>query len=77
MYVYIYIEDQFAVGDEVYGTTDIAGGAFAEYVSVSIKCIAHKPKEISWETAASIPTAGKFLSFLFLGFFPTYLHANC
>ena len=34
------------------------GGAFAEYVSVSYTQIVHKPKELDWETAASIPTAG-------------------
>ena len=49
---------KFAVGDQVFGTTDVKGGAFAEYVSVSYTQIVHKPKELDWETAASIPTAG-------------------
>jgi len=31
------------------------GGAYAEYIAVSIKMIVHKPKELSWETAAGLP----------------------
>jgi NADPH:quinone reductase-like Zn-dependent oxidoreductase len=41
------------VGDEVFGLC--YGGSYAEYVAVSYRTIMHKPKEISWETAAGIP----------------------
>ena len=30
-------------------------GAYAEYIAVSTKMLLHKPKELSWETAAGIP----------------------
>ena len=49
---------QFAPGDEVFGTKDIAAGAFAEYVSVPAKQLAHKPPKMSWEEAAALPTSG-------------------
>jgi NADPH:quinone reductase-like Zn-dependent oxidoreductase len=41
------------VGDEVFGLA--YGGAYAEYIAVSVKMIVHKPKELSWETAAGLP----------------------
>lgn len=44
----------FKVGDEVYGGR---GGAFAEYICVS-KHIAPKPRNLSYEQAAAVPTAG-------------------
>lgn len=31
------------------------GGAYAEYVAVSVKMIVHKPNEMTWETAAGVP----------------------
>ncbi len=49
---------QFKAGDEVYGDLSEFGfGAFAEYVCVSEKAIALKPTGISYEEAASIPSA--------------------
>jgi NADPH:quinone reductase-like Zn-dependent oxidoreductase len=43
----------FNKGDEVFGLA--YGGAYAEYIAVSVKMIVHKPKELSWETAAGVP----------------------
>ena len=31
------------------------GGAYAEYIAVSVKMIVHKPKEMGWTKAAGIP----------------------
>ncbi len=45
---------EFAVGDEVFGG---ANGAFAQYVKVSPKSIALKPKNISFDEAAAVPIA--------------------
>ena len=50
--------DQFAHGDEVLGTADVAAGAFAEYVSVPAKFITRKPQKVGWLEAAGLPTAG-------------------
>ena len=47
------IAGDFKEGDEVFGLA--YGGAYAEYVAVSVKMIVHKPKELSWETAAGVP----------------------
>lgn len=44
----------FKPGDEVFGGRS---GAFAEYVTVK-KAIVHKPANITFEEAASVPTAG-------------------
>ena len=52
------VEQSFARGDEVFGTADVAGGAFAEYVSVPAKHLASKPQKVSWQEAAGIPTSG-------------------
>jgi NADPH:quinone reductase-like Zn-dependent oxidoreductase len=50
---------QFQVGDEVYGDlTEVGFGAFAEYVAVPEKAIAHKPRNLSFIEAAAVPTAG-------------------
>src|SRR5271154_293034 len=43
----------FKEGDEVFGLA--YGGAYAQYIAVSVKMIVHKPKELSWEVAAGIP----------------------
>src|SRR5947207_11007634 len=43
----------FKKGDEVFGLA--YGGAYAEYIAVSVKMIVHKPKEMDWTTAAGIP----------------------
>lgn len=43
----------FKVGDEVFGLA--YGGAYAEYLVSSTRMLIHKPKELSWTTAAGIP----------------------
>ena len=50
-------------GDAVFGETHrqmqwINGGAYAEYVSVPADILARKPDNITFEQAASVPTAG-------------------
>ncbi|MHA6481693.1 NADP-dependent oxidoreductase [Paenibacillus sp. strain BS8-2] len=47
----------FKVGDEVYGRPS-KGGAFAEYISVNEDDIALKPRNLTFEEAASIPLVG-------------------
>ncbi|CAO1632436.1 unnamed protein product [Sympodiomycopsis kandeliae] len=42
-------------GDEVFGLA--TGGAYAEYIKVPARMILPKPKEFTWEQAASIPEA--------------------
>lgn len=51
--------ERFAPGDDVLGTADVAGGAFAEYVCVPVKHVVHKPKNVDWEAAAALPTSGQ------------------
>lgn len=47
---------KFKVGDEVYSRpSDFRIGTFAEFIAVDEKDIAHKPKNLSMEEAASIP----------------------
>ena len=53
----------FAPGDAVFGETHdriqwVNGGAFAEYVCVPHHVLALKPEGISFEQAATVPTAG-------------------
>ncbi len=53
----------FAHGDAVFGETHrhiqwINGGAYAEYVCVPQDVLAHKPEGVTFEQAASVPTAG-------------------
>lgn len=45
--------ENFAVGDEVFGLA--YGGAYAEYIAVSVHMLVRKPKELSWEECAGIP----------------------
>lgn len=46
---------QFKVGDQVFGSTDIGGGCYAEYVTVSEEeVILHKPENITHQTASAI-----------------------
>jgi NADPH:quinone reductase-like Zn-dependent oxidoreductase len=50
-------------GDEVFGETTRSyqwanGGAFAEYVAIPQELLALKPPNVSFEQAASVPTAG-------------------
>ncbi len=47
---------QFKVGDEVFG--GYRTGAFAEYCCTKEKRLAHKPGDLSFEDAASLPVAG-------------------
>lgn len=55
---------RFRPGDEVFGESLRGGmqwrnaGAFAEYASVPQNCLAHKPKGVTFEQAAVIPTSG-------------------
>jgi NADPH:quinone reductase-like Zn-dependent oxidoreductase len=53
----------FAPGEAVFGETHrgiqwINGGAYAEYVCVPQDVLARKPESITFEQAASVPTAG-------------------
>jgi NADPH:quinone reductase-like Zn-dependent oxidoreductase len=48
----------FRPGDEVFGDTWHAGGAFAEYAVVPVTQVAHKPAEWTFEQAAAVPLAG-------------------
>jgi len=51
---------QFNIGDEVYCGSGSMGsnGTYAEYVAVPEAIVSFKPKNISFEQAASIPSAG-------------------
>lgn len=47
---------KFKVGDEIYSRpSDFRIGTFAEFIAIDEKDIAHKPKNLSMEEAASIP----------------------
>jgi NADPH:quinone reductase-like Zn-dependent oxidoreductase len=47
---------KFKVGDEVYSRpSDLSIGTFAEFIAIDEKDVAHKPKNLSMEEAASIP----------------------
>ncbi len=43
----------FRVGDEVFG--QVPHGAFAEYLAVPARLVAHKPGNLSFEQAAAVP----------------------
>ncbi|MFJ9243506.1 NADP-dependent oxidoreductase [Streptomyces sp. NPDC101776] len=47
--------DGFAVGDEVFGST-VAGG-YAEYALLAVTVAAHRPAEVSFQDAATLPVA--------------------
>lgn len=54
---------RFQPGDEVFGETIRGmqwrnGGAYAEYVAVAEDALAAKPSQVSFEQAATVPTAG-------------------
>jgi len=50
---------RFKPGDEVYARPDADKmGAFAEYISMKESSLAHKPKTLTMEEAASIPLVG-------------------
>ncbi|KAH8552427.1 putative zinc-binding oxidoreductase [Umbelopsis sp. PMI_123] len=48
--------NNFRPGDEVFG--QVVTGAFADFVCVSENSISHKPHNLSFEQAASVPCAG-------------------
>jgi NADPH:quinone reductase-like Zn-dependent oxidoreductase len=49
---------QFRVGDEVFGDLSLCGyGAFAEYVCATEAALVHKPANVSFEQAATVPVA--------------------
>ena len=45
--------ESYAIGDSVVA---VASGGFAQYVTVRVEHVAHKPKNLSHEEAATIPT---------------------
>src|SRR5438067_9495749 len=45
----------FAAGDEVYGYLSAHSGGYAEYVTAPASEFVHKPKQIDFDTAASVP----------------------
>ncbi|MET9324259.1 NADP-dependent oxidoreductase [Streptomyces sp. NPDC003038] len=52
---------EFAEGDEVmaYARKDyVHGGTFAEFVTVPVRALAHKPASLGWAEAAGLPLAG-------------------
>ena len=49
---------EFRPGDEVYGDTGNAEGAFAEYACVPSGQVARKPAHLTFEQAAAVPLAG-------------------
>jgi NADPH:quinone reductase-like Zn-dependent oxidoreductase len=54
---------RFRPGDEVFGETIVGmqwrnGGAYAEYVAVAQDALAVKPANVTFEQAATVPTAG-------------------
>lgn len=49
--------ESFKVGDEIYGSLSVPGGAYAELAAVSQKVAAVKPANISFEEAAALPVA--------------------
>lgn len=53
---------QFELGDEVFGQTVVNpwrnGGAYAEYAAVPHEALALKPRHVTFEQAAAVPTSG-------------------
>jgi NADPH:quinone reductase-like Zn-dependent oxidoreductase len=57
--------NEYTVGDEVYGQLDKRTGTHAEYLSVSLKEVSPKPKNLNFVEAASVGVAGSLaLQFL-------------
>ena len=50
--------NEYNVGDEVYGQLDKRTGTHAEYISVSMKEVSPKPKNLNFVEAASVGVAG-------------------
>jgi NADPH2:quinone reductase len=49
--------DGFAVGDEVFGSVAPGSGGYAEYTLVTAGAAAHKPPQVSFDDAATLPVA--------------------
>ncbi|BBX45026.1 NADP-dependent oxidoreductase [Mycobacterium cookii] len=49
--------DGFAVNDEVFGNVAPGSGGYAEYTLVSASTAAHKPPQVSFHDAATLPVA--------------------
>lgn len=65
---------RFKPGDEVFGESHVGiqmknGGAYAEYAVAPEKVLLHKPRNVTFEQAASVPTSGiiTWLNLLALG----------
>ena len=50
--------DGFSVGDEVFGSVAPGSGGYAEYTLTSVATTSHKPPQVSFADAATIPVAG-------------------
>ena len=53
--------NDFAVGDEVYGSAIVVGGgsgSMAQYANAPTQSIALRPKETTWEESAALPLVG-------------------
>src|SRR5207247_2956096 len=50
-------EKDFVAGDEVYGYLGAYSGGYAEYVAAPASEFVRKPKQIDFDTAASVPVA--------------------
>lgn len=50
--------DEYSIGDEVYGQLNKRTGTHAEYISVSMKEVSPKPKNLNFVEAASVGVAG-------------------
>lgn len=49
---------QYRKGDEVFGSSDMRHGAYAEYTVAPAEYVMHKPSTISLEEAATLPLGG-------------------
>jgi NADPH:quinone reductase-like Zn-dependent oxidoreductase len=49
----------FQIGEAIFGLTK--GKGYAEYVAVKTDIMAHKPENISYEEAATVPVVGIFV----------------
>lgn len=49
--------DGFAVGDAVFGATATGFGGYAEYTLLNAHSTAHKPEQVSFAAAATVPVA--------------------
>lgn len=50
--------DEYTIGDEVFGQLDQRTGTHAEYISVSMREVSTKPKNLTFVEAASVGVAG-------------------